>query len=248
MKRMKHWMAALACIFLATNAFAVASSVTTNTISYELTDLRPDDGIAPGLVFGTPVFNYYSASQALNVTASLNDAFIDLRCGECPVTVGQAEIHQRTDTVLAGHTLGPSSLYVDAAFHLNPTNNGNFIGVTAWTKVKVSVDATFNDGLAAPVGSASLAMRLVGASFFPDESFTFGGGADSSSTVNDPRHGRVEASFSNVGERLAPFTFMQVSEVSGRSGPMAPIPEPETYVLMTAGLCAVVWWTRRRRR
>jgi hypothetical protein len=73
--------------------------------------------------------------------------------------------------------------------------------------------------------------------------------------------GRLSATFENLSTDSAVFAFRAQMVAFGNSAPSflregrtdvvaatAPVPEPETYALMIAGLATVGWVTRRRRR
>ena len=71
--------------------------------------------------------------------------------------------------------------------------------------------------------------------------------------------GRLSATFENLSTGDAVFAFRAEMVAFGNSAPSwgatgsplnaptAPVPEPQTYALMLAGLAAVGWCTRRRK-
>src|SRR5687768_4889054 len=97
----RQTLAALACVLGATAAHATSSSVTVNDITYRLTDLVPDDGIDPSVVFD-PSFQFYSEAQEASIFGSMDQAFMELRCFDCPLELGGVEIYKSDDANLAG--------------------------------------------------------------------------------------------------------------------------------------------------
>lgn len=216
----------LACSVAVSGVLAVSSSVKVNVIDYKLTDLDPLDGIAPEVVFD-PTFDFYNDQQPLDVTGMGGFDFLDMRCGTCPVLLGDAEISANDMFELAGRTLGPSSLYLDQSLPISP-----YFGLTRASALTVSLDVTFNESLVGPIGLATLDLRVVGYTLLPDSVERNADGASFVSTIADD-HATIEASFTNNGDRLTPFHIAYAMLVRGDT---PPIPEPRAWALMVAGL------------
>jgi len=229
----RQTLAALACALAATGAHAVSSSVTVNDITFRVTDVAPGDGIAPAVIFD-PIIPFYSESQERDVRASWNGFIGERRCNTCPVELGTVEIYKDDNFNLAARALAPGSLYLDQRIV------ENIVGVTPGTRVTVSVDVSFNDGLIAPIGSASLELAMVGYMLFPDH--YDGTSATQHAVFTEPSHATIEASFTNDGPVVAPLFFAYIMEISG--GP-SPIPESDTALLMAVGLGFLAWRVRR---
>jgi hypothetical protein len=228
-------LCAFACALMAAGAHAVSSSVTVNDIRYAVKDLVPGDGIAPAVVLD-PTFEYFSAMQERDVLNQMDFDFIALRCSDCPAVNGTVDFYADDRFNLAARTLAPGSLYLDRRMIVN------LVGITPGTQVTVTVDVSFNEGLTAPIGNASLDLAVAGYSLFPD---------DHTSTVEhehassgEPRNATVELSYTNTGTVLAPLHFAYIMGVFGTS----PIPEPETAWLIAAGLGFLAWRARRHAR
>jgi hypothetical protein len=233
--RVGRFVAASACALLACGAHAVSSSVRLEGLSFSVVDLLPDDGIAPAVV-QDPTFTFYDATQELDVTSSMPFDFIAQRCPVCPVVDGASEIVRNDDLGLAGRTLGPGSTYVDQRLV------GEVVVITPGTRVTVSATATFNEGLASPIGHAALQLAMVGYALFPDH---YDAGLQLSERVvfDAPGQATVELSFDNTGAALAPLHYAYIMGVDGHA---PPIPEPESALLTALGIAFVAWRTRRR--
>jgi len=108
--------------------------------------------------------------------------------------------------------------------------------------VTVSATASFNDGLAAPIGRASLHLAMVGYTLFPDH-YDAGLQLGQSVVFDAAGHATVQLSFDNTGAVLAPLHYAYIMGVDGHS---PPIPEPQSALLMALGIAFVAWRTRRR--
>jgi hypothetical protein len=237
--RLRGACALLSLALCASAAHAVASRVTLNDITFSVIDLRPDDGIAAAVVFD-PELTLYGPGQVADVLNSMDLDFRAMRCTDCPVEEGSVEFLANTSTDLAARTLAPNSLYIYQTLRIP-----GFVGVTPCTQVTVSANASFNLGLSAPLGSASLELALTGRTVFPDHvDFSFVTDRISFNDVRDAAS--VELTYTNTGDVLSPLNYAYVLTVSGRSAP--PIPEPASVLLMTMGLGLVAWQGRRHMR
>lgn len=220
-------------------AVAEASSVEIRDIRFRLTDLDPNDGIRPAVVFN-PSFNFYTRQQARDVSASSLTDFDDLGCPICPLVLGAAEIYEKDPTGIAGRTLGPGATYLDYAPFQVP-----FFGLTPATALAVAFDVAFNEGLSEPIGSGSFRVRLVGYSLFPNGGFDHDVRTASGFSLLADERGTFELGVVNRGARLAPVHYRYEMFVSGFDD-TNPIPEPQTLALMAVGLALLGWQARRR--
>lgn len=80
-----------------------------------------------------------------------------------------------------------------------------------------------------------------------DSTHVSGDGATASlfSAGNDASSGTLTVTYANRTNE--PISMYWMSEVSYSARGVAPVPEPETYALMLAGLAGVAWAVRRRR-
>jgi hypothetical protein len=196
--------------------------------------LVPDDGIDPSVVFN-PSFQFYSEAQEAGIFGSMDQAFIELRCFDCPLELGGVEIYKSDDAHLAGRTLAPQSQYLDQRIvkHL--------VGVTPGTQVTVSFDVSFNEAIGSPIGNASLMLVTHGYELAAGDDYRIITSEAERSAFGESGRATVEASFSNTGAVLAPLHFAQVMEVSGEA---TPLPEADNALLMAVGLGFLGWRCR----
>lgn len=272
MKAISRLLAALACsLCLASQASAQAlAEVQLSNFRWELTDLNPNDGIAPSLTF---------FPQPLGLHSSVRWNFIDYHTG---VT--------RYDTAFGGGF--PSTIASGPWFHDDPHYRvdlaASIIGTTfANTIMRARADGVDRVGLMfSNIMALSDAINFTlspntGVSFFTDASVhstawpEAGPGYLSSAnsfarmwlsadrtnwasavlehdaqygTDSGSGHDRVlRLNFANLGNYDAHLT-VSLETMATISTSLAPIPEPETYAMLLAGLVLLALRTKRPRR
>lgn len=226
---------ALACA--AGGAFALSSSVKVNSVTLAVTDLDPNDGITAA-VLENPTFDYFDTNQEFEVTFGLNDAH-EFFVGEGNQNLG--DIFKRSKTELAGR--GDFYTGLEAL----TTSWTQRLGLTPASKVTISLDVSFNDGLADPLGAATAGLGIFGFLLLGEQAEQVGDTAGrwpQGPYVTDRRRETFEVSMVNTSDRLAPFGYNYVLQVQSQP----PIPEPQTYALMALGLATIGWRLRRCRR
>ena len=239
------------------------ASVTIGTPTITLSDLALGDGIASAYAEGGP--------SVIDFDYLLGPAPVSSE------TVGRADITADTETRIAARTRGPASSFFAIGDRYAPSFTFTVTPGTAvtvgfdYTLETSIVGEPFRAGQQPSVSTnvelSVAAINNIRSNEFGELEYDFLAhevdSASLSSSTNPLRallqqdRGRLSATFENLSTGDAVFAFRAEMVAFGNSAPSwnatplnvpaAPVPEPETYALMLAGLAAVGWCTRRRK-
>lgn len=258
-------VAALACAVLAfsTNAFGAASSSATLTnFRITLSDMDLNDGITPGITFGSGVLSYASAQVLQYAAPSASDNKGRFGAGPFAPASASASLAraQATANVSGDGTWtglassaqgsaigGPAGETSDYSAYGNAPNNYVSFTMTANTAVTFTAYATATASVT--VGSGERASAYADLAVYSDypidldtmtQSAYFLGAPASSQT----KTGDIFVTLQNPGQTELVGYLLSGTGASGSS--IAPIPEPTSLALMLAGVGVIGAAARRR--
>lgn len=245
------------CVSVAANA-ATSAGVRIEAPRITLSDLDPADRRSPRLSPGgprVPEFDQYLAPAPVHV-----DMF------------GAAEIVADTEQSIGGRTTGRDSGFLIVGDRYAPSFT---FTVSPRSGVTVETAYTFSSSMSGerydaaaglPRTLASFELTLVAANNFAAPGSLLDGAdydllaietdyAELASPLDRPppmgsfsRSGVLSVSFDNASDGDAVFAFRGEMVAFGVSGDVSPIPEPQSWALMLAGLVVSAAFFRRRRR
>jgi hypothetical protein len=160
-----------------------------------------------------------------------------------PLTQQTSGTFNTLNYTLFGYNGGPATFGFDAA-------NNATINIGGATPIALATGSL----IAGSVGTMPASDGNGGGSFVPsaNASLTFHAGSSGFFASPTPFYNIALTSFTNTVSQVTPFDGgFRISQGGGSinfSTSVSPIPEPETYALMLAGLGAVGWISRRRRK
>lgn len=238
----------------------IGSSVQLSGLSYELVDLRPEDGIAPSFKYygqGFAVSNIFHRDDQYP-DAIYNDQYVETPFGTTFLRAERGETVAATAAQSDGKFLsvsasGQASVPENGfVYYFNRTwvtNHGLSVELAPYTAMvwtgQYSLDAWVDPDPGLPLLKASASFSVLA-----DETIRVSAGAYSDASfgkLSNHKEGSFGFQLANdSSEPLLKIGLISVDAVGQRTMPN-PVPEPTTGVMMLAGLGAVMAWRQRRR-
>ena len=227
-----------------------------------LFDLKPADGIAPGITFADPGANFaeVSAEDTGNTQSSSAsgigpfDLSVGVGLGSARAAVTGTSLANVSSLAASGSALGTLEPGGFSSFRARVTSALGDFTLTANTRVVFSAFANLNVNVDAPAiefGAAQASVLVEGPE--PD-----GSGFQTNGEFLFLDIGGIDFAqrFSNSDLLIASFTNLTGGNLAGQFGREAAVvgnsasvvPEPETYAMMVAGLGLLGFMLRRRAR
>lgn len=240
-----HSALVLALAGLTGNAVAAISAsahIDFSSFSYQITDLDPNDNVTPTLTFSdgmswaeiyanngkNPLFGQWEdgLTSGSNISGSSNGA---------NVQNSDSTLHADATLGTPSHDLHQLSAYTTKLTQFSLNGPASVVFTLHYT-------LTADDADTSDVLTTLASANLNGNVYFDDKSDSFFG--TQQALASGSQSGVLQTSFSNQGSSA--YGYLQATASVDIGDHTAPVPEPETYLMLLAGLGVVAYATRRR--
>jgi hypothetical protein len=233
---------AAAMALVCAGAMAATGSASLQNFTITAEDLDPNDGVDPGFIFVRA-----EQSTAVSLRTSGGQQHADQ---EFLLSWADSAVHLNVDGTTTSASAGPGLMSASTSgLEANArTFRMAVLQVTSHTRLHFTGDAAVSTRIDSSHCGPGAACELSFASFIiwsqaaPGETFALRGGAHNFDAP-DTLTGSVDFSYENQFDHLREFTLQMDATVFSSVGP---VPEPQSYALMLAGLALCAWVARRR--